>query len=663
MTTFESFSNPEDNFNDIHDIHFKINVGDKGPKEAPLSIFPTLWFEHLVAWGYDNYKPELSVDFNGIKVDHQEILIKKYTERSLFSGNGFLEPFAKDGINQYILTNNAATINPEKKGTKAALKIETSLLPGEKKSWRFRLGTEQENPFADFDQIFGDRMRKTQVQAAKLFCRIDVEQAVLSLQCLQMAKRRTPRNHPPKSATEYPERGLANSNNKDIISMPDNGNILDSYFAKVSAFTASREWYNAPQTDSCQAYEWNFSDVNPPVHAMGNFQEIEDKTDSRIPKSFFLILMLFLSIKGKINFLQLERFSNRCESGFRYFFEQSFDFLTFNKTLISMTVKGKTALAFDPSYISKAGKKTPGVGYFWSGCTGKSKWGLEFCALAVLDLTRKTAFHLFGFQTVDLQDNEKLIAFYVRKILEKKEDLLRISKYLVADAYFSKITFVKPFVETGFHIVSRLRDDADLQYIFVGEQKKGRGRPQQYAGKINFKNLNKKYIKRVVKLESERVYSLKAYSKSMKMDLNLVIVYSKNSKGNWSHKIYFSTDLEQNWKEILERYRLRFQIEFLYRDAKQFTGLNDCEARSKNKLNFHWNMSLTAINLAKITHWIPKKDEKPSEDIVFSMSDIKTQYYNELLLNRFISMFGINPELEKNKHKIKQFLNFGKIAA
>ncbi len=137
----------------------------------------------------------------------------------------------------------------------------------------------------------------------------------------------------------------------------------------------------------------------------------------------------------------------------------------------------------------------------------------------------------------------------------------------------------------------------------------------------------------------------------------------KFKKGNWSHKIYFTTDLKQNWDEIIQMYRLRFQIEFLYRDAKQYTGLNHCEARSENKLHFHWNMSLTAISLAKIAHWIPLKDEKPEADYVFSMSDVKTQYHNELLLNRFIAMFGINPKLEKNKKIIKRFLDFGKIAA
>lgn len=375
------------------------------------------------------------------------------------------------------------------------------------------------------------------------------------------------------------------------------------------------------------------------------------------------MVVLFISIKGRINFLQLERFSNRCESGFRYFFERSFDFLSFNKSLIELSVKGKTALAFDPSYICKAGKKTPGVGYFWSGVAGRAKWGLEFCGVAVLDVSRKTAFHLFGFQTIDLNDQETLIEFYTRKLLERKESLLQISKYMVADAYFSKSKFVQPFIKAGFQVVSRLRDDADLQYIFTGEQKKGRGRKRKYDGKVDFKQLNPKYAKLVSELENEKIYLLEVYSKSMDLNLNIVIVYTKGSKDKWIHKIYFSTDLKQDWEEVLEFYRLRFQIEFLYRDAKQFTGLNHCEARSKNKLDFHWNMSLTAINIAKIAYWVPEKDKKPNKEVVFSMNDIKTQNYNELLLRRFVSMFGIKPELETNKRKIKRFLEFGKITA
>lgn len=390
---------------------------------------------------------------------------------------------------------------------------------------------------------------------------------------------------------------------------------------------------------------------------------MEEKLDARIPKAFFQVLVLFLSIKGKINFLQLERFSGKCEQSFRYFFERGFEFLSFNKALIKLNITGETAIAFDPSYISKSGKKTPGVGYFWSGCAGRAKWGLEFCGLAVLDLARQTAFHLYGFQTVDLQDDETLPQFYAKKLLENKQDLISISKYIVADAYFSKITFVESLTLEGFQIISRLRDDANLQYHFKGQQKEGRGRHKKYDGKFNPKNLDLNHVTLVSELEDEKTYSFSAYSISLKRSLNIVIIYSRNKKGKWIHKIYFSTDLNQDWKDILKMYIQRFQIEFLYRDAKQFTGLNDCEARSINKLNFHWNMSLTTVNIAKIATWISKKDKNLKESPAFSMSDAKTMCYNNLLLSRFISMFGINPKLAKNKSIIKQLLNFGKIAA
>jgi hypothetical protein len=115
-----------------------------------------------------------------------------------------------------------------------------------------------------------------------------------------------------------------------------------------------------------------------------------------------------------------------------------------------------------------------------------------------------------------------------------------------------------------------------------------------------------------------------------------------------------------NTADILEYYQCRFQIEFLYRDGKQHTGLNDCQARSKNKLNFHFNASLTAINLAKITHWlsIPKEQRKS-----FSMTDVKTINHNALHLNAFFDKFGINPYLPKNQKKARELLYYGTIAA
>lgn len=371
----------------------------------------------------------------------------------------------------------------------------------------------------------------------------------------------------------------------------------------------------------------------------------------------------FLSIKDKINFLQLARYSGRAESSYRNLFSHRFDFFSFNRILIESYIKGAKAIIFDPSYINKAGKHTDGVGYFWSGVAGKPKWGLELGGLGVLDIDRHTAFHLNAIQTIDVKDDESLLEFYSRKLLENKEALLTLSTYLVVDAYFSKETFVTPMCKQGFDIISRLRTDANLNYLYQGKQK-GRGRPKQYDGKVDYANLSNEHITCVSKQDKERIYTFKAYSVALKKQIKVVIVYTlskgKNNNSNkWQHHTYFSTDLTQDWQDILNVYKARFQIEFLYRDAKQHTGLNDCQARDKNKLDFHWNMSLTAINLAKVRYWLPQKDAYPNATLPFSMSDVKTLSHNEFMLNRFISMFAINPKLKVNRVNIAQFLVFG----
>ena len=111
----------------------------------------------------------------------------------------------------------------------------------------------------------------------------------------------------------------------------------------------------------------------------------------------------------------------------------------------------------------------------------------------------------------------------------------------------------------------------------------------------------------------------------------------------------FSTDLSLAGMKIIRFYSLRFQIEFNFRDAKQFTGLSQCQARSENKLYFHFNTSLSAVNIAKATQYLsqPKEQRKP-----FSLADIKTENFNELMLDLFLSKFHINHNLEINKKAI-----------
>ena len=93
----------------------------------------------------------------------------------------------------------------------------------------------------------------------------------------------------------------------------------------------------------------------------------------------FIISVLWhtLSIKGRINFLQLSRFSSLCEQTYRNQFENEFDFYSFNKHLINQTVSAELVIAMDPSFIPKAGKETYGRGRYWSGVASATKWGLN----------------------------------------------------------------------------------------------------------------------------------------------------------------------------------------------------------------------------------------------------------------------------------------------
>jgi hypothetical protein len=381
-------------------------------------------------------------------------------------------------------------------------------------------------------------------------------------------------------------------------------------------------------------------------------------------RDFFIeVLWLFLGIKGRINFMQLSRYGRYSEQRYRQQFEKPFDFLQFNKSLVIAVGSGTFAIGFDPSYISKSGKHTHGLGYFWSGCASKALWGLEIGGIAAIDLGLKTAFHLEAVQTPnkkELDTKYSQMEWYANLLVQRREALLKISPYLVVDAYFSKKGFVDTLTQATFHVISRLRDDADLRYINPQIKTGKRGRPKKYGGKIDPQKPDMTYFEKAIKPDGSYLYCAKVHSKALKRTIKLVIEQTMNNKNEAKQKLYFSTDLAMDGVTIMQYYRDRFQMEFLYRDGKQHTGLEDCQARDENKLAFQFNMALTAINVAKVEHWLSQPQKERG---AFSMADVKTMHHNALLLDRFFDVFAIKPNAIKNTQRIKELISFGKIAA
>jgi hypothetical protein len=361
--------------------------------------------------------------------------------------------------------------------------------------------------------------------------------------------------------------------------------------------------------------------------------------------------------------LQLERFSSYDEQTFRNHFEKKFDFFSFNKLLINQSSSNERIVAFDPSFIPKSGKLTFGKGRYWSGVANAAKWGLDICGFAVVDIINNTALHINAWQTPSANElaskGLNLLTYYASIITDNATKFKEFSDYMVADAYFSKSPFVNAVLSSGLHFISRLRDDSVLKYKYTGNRSGKKGAPKKFSGNVDVKNLDTSYFSLDLSDDDIKIYSAIVYSKAFKRDIKLAVaIFYKDGK-EVSRKLYFSTDLKQLGEKIVQYYRSRFQIEFLYRDAKQFTGLNSCQARSQNKLDFHFNATLTAINLAKQDWLLNKTDTRKP----FSMADYKTLYNNMLMLERFMSVFAINPYTAKNQKIVKELLDYGKIAA
>ena len=332
-------------------------------------------------------------------------------------------------------------------------------------------------------------------------------------------------------------------------------------------------------------------------------------------ETFFIQTMsLILTVYGKLNFLSLARHCKSCESRFRQNFKKKFNWCAFNTHML-LKAHGLTAIALDHSYIPKSGKKTPGIGYYWSGCAGTTRRGLEILGFAQVAAGVSDARFLFAVQTIpaitkgrtpfylehmrDKRDNQTAMA--LRAIYNRREELLKISNIIVGDCLFASYNFVTGAKAIGFDIVSRLRDDAVLQYIYAGPQKGGKGRPKELDGVVDIHNLREgAFTMESVNVESEDITLYCAIVKSKSLKRKVKVVVAELACGDKTiRKILFSTNLDLTASEIFLIYHSRFQIEFIFRDAKQNTGLEDWQSTDSDRLNFGYNASLTAVNIAR----------------------------------------------------------------
>ena len=234
-----------------------------------------------------------------------------------------------------------------------------------------------------------------------------------------------------------------------------------------------------------------------------------------------------------------------------------------------------------------------------------------------------------------------------------KVHALRFLRYVVTDGAYSKQKFVAGVRGLELHQIGKLRADANLRYLYQGPKRPGPGRQKTYDGKVNWSALSR--FERL-DTEDEHIVLYHQVLNHVQLQCNLQVVVVVHTQRN-RYAVLFSTDGNLEPQRLYRYYKARFQIEFLFRDAKQFTGLSDCQARSKAKLDFHFNASLSAVTFAKLE----ARQQNGNCDQAFSMASRKRRAFNQPLIDRICEHLATGRVWRNPARITKHFVTMGSL--
>lgn len=313
----------------------KITVCNRGKEAASLCVVPTLWFRNTWAWGYDNYMPQLLSSSPGNIDAYHKALGQYYLQgeglpETIFCNNETNTVrlygaqaninYYKDGINDYLVSGSSS-INPAQTGTKAAFNYDLAIPPDEQAVIRLSLSQTPNYRFEKFDETFRQRINEADefyrgiLKEQNSDIRNIKRQALAGLlwnkqfyyfDVYQWFKGDPGQPTPPSKRLRSRNAEWGHLHSKEILSVPDKWEfpwfaawdmafhcyalaMVDREFAKTQLLNLVNEWYMHPN-GQLPAYEWNFSDCNPPIHAMAVWEIYKGEKEANEGKGDVLFL-------------------------------------------------------------------------------------------------------------------------------------------------------------------------------------------------------------------------------------------------------------------------------------------------------------------------------------------------------------------------------------
>lgn len=338
-------------------------------------------------------------------------------------------------------------------------------------------------------------------------------------------------------------------------------------------------------------------------------------------------------------------------------------------------------LAGDESVITKTGKETYGRDYFFSGLLKKAVPSLSFFTLALVSVKQRRSYPVRVEQTV--RSAEEKAANQIKKQAQKAKseapkrkrgrpkgscnkkkaekmrspELERIQRmiqtlietiagkihltYLVLDGHFGNHPALEMVRQCKLHLISKLRSDAALFFPYIGPGPKRGPRPR-LGERLDYHKMPDQYLKASVVEDGieTRIYQLPLLHREFSMPLNVVILIKTNLETKaWAHVILFSSDLDLAYDQLIDFYSLRFQIEFNFRDAKQYWGLEDFMNVTQTAVTNAANLSLFMVDLSQLLMCRYRKDDPD-----FGILDLKAYYRGYRYMIETIKILPQMPE-------------------
>lgn len=416
--------------------------------------------------------------------------------------------------------------------------------------------------------------------------------------------------------------------------------------------------------------ESHYGYCTQPTESSGWFR----KPQGQFLASLFVTLWV---VCGKANFTNLSRYGDYCERTYRRHYHSKVEFIAFHCATVKAAIPSHREQigAMDCSFIRKSGSATWGRDYFYNGSAGKAEKGLEISLIAVVDVAAHQGYTLSVAQTAQSEPTAppegpgpvKSVSVsarmqgYIQQLERTRPHFPSTLTHLAADSFYSKQAFVDAVIGANLHLVSKLRIDADLRYCYCGPQKP-RGAPRKYDGKVDLRDLSR--LQSVPHGDPHlQLYTQVVWHRSLKRQIRIVYLINRSHPDKPRVALLFSTDTALDPERLYEYYKARFHIEFIFRDAKQFTGLSDCQSRQQDALDFHFNVSLAALNLAKLEQMQSQQQSTyDAQPISFSMATYKRQTFNQHCLERFIARLDLDPTLIKSHPNYPSLLHYGALA-